>query len=355
VTEQRSTKRRFLRLLAASLYLLVVTVGVAAVLEGAARMLNTFGYVRSASPREVFDLRPGRHGHNEFGQRDRVYPRIKPAGTFRVAGIGDSNMYGMGAPAESVFLKQAERLLAQRAGRPVEIINFGVPGYNSAQEANLLEDVVAGWAPDLVVLQFCGNDYEMPNFIQTSAGPLVAHSFALHVVLRKLAKHRFPGLKRSVMGYHADVDVFPVPGLEFSPLDGPEATVEADGKTYSVKQFVSDPAQAPPEYRYMLGVDGVRAALRRVGAWSRAHGVPVIFLVGLMGDDQEPAAWGAAEGFEVLDVWPAITRYLTENGKSFTSLWVKPPTDAHPNEQGHAVIGQALAEAIAPHAAAAAR
>jgi len=303
MTGKRSAWRRFVRILAASLYLLTVTVGAAAVLEYVARLRNSFGYIRSSSPRE------------------------------------------------SVFLKQAERLLAQRADRPVEVINFGVPGYNTAQEANLLEDVVAAWDPDLVVLQFCGNDFQLPNFIQTSAGPLVSHSFALHVVLRKLAKHRWPGLKRWGMGYHDDVDVFPVPGLEFSPLDGPEGSLEADGNPDTVRQFISDPAQAPPEYRYMLGVDGVRAALRRVGVWSRAHGVPVIFMVGLMGGDQDPAAWGAAEGFEVLDVWPAITRYLTANGESFTALWVKPPIDSHPNEQGHAVIGQALAEAIAPHLA----
>jgi len=183
MTGKRSAWRRFVRILAASLYLLTVTVGAAAVLEYVARLRNSFGYIRSSSPRE------------------------------------------------SVFLKQAERLLAQRADRPVEVINFGVPGYNTAQEANLLEDVVAAWDPDLVVLQFCGNDFQLPNFIQTSAGPLVSHSFALHVVLRKLAKHRWPGLKRWGMGYHDDVDVFPVPGLEFSPLDGPEGSPEADGST----------------------------------------------------------------------------------------------------------------------------
>ncbi len=102
----------------------------------------------------------------------------------------------------------------------------------------------------------------------------------------------------------------------------------------------------------MLGVDGVRAALRRVGDWSRARGVPVIFLVGWGSHDPDAAGWGAAEGLEVLDIWPAVTRYLEETGQQFADLWVAPPTDNHPNEKGHAVIGQALVEAIAPHLAA---
>jgi lysophospholipase L1-like esterase len=343
------------RIVAASLYLLSVTAATAGILEYVARLRTSFGYVRSASPREVYELRPGRADHNELGQRDRVYSQAKPPGTFRVAGIGDSNMYGMGAPRERVFLKQAEQLLARSANRPVEVINFGVPGYNTAQEANLLEDVVAAWDPDLVVLQFCANDFELPNFIQTSGGPLVTRSFALHVVLAQLAKLWPDFVKRKLMGYHYGRDVFRVPGLEHAPLDGPETVYERAGKTYTTQQFVEDPAKAPPEYRYMLGVDGVRAALRRVAAWSRAHRVPVIFLVVWSGKDRDAAALGAAEGLEVLDVWPAVTRYLEETGKQFTDLWVAPPTDSHPNEAGHAVIGQALAEAIAPHLAAAAR
>jgi lysophospholipase L1-like esterase len=336
----KGSASRFVRIVAASLYLLTVTTCAAGVLEYVARSLNSFGYARSASPREVYELRPGQSDRNEFGQRDRVYSRAKPPGTFRVAGLGDSNTYGMGVPRERVFLKQAEQLLARRANRPVEVINFGVPGYNTAQEANLLEDVVAAWDPDLVVLQFCSNDFELPNFIQTSGGPFVTRSFALHAVLRKLAKPWPDFVKRELMGYRYGLDVFPVPGLEHVPMDGPE------------KQFTEDPAKAPPEYRYMLGVDGVRAALRRVAAWSRTHRVPVIFLVVWSGKDRDGAALGAAEGLEVLDAWPAVTRYLADTGQRFTDLWVA-PSDAHPNEKGHAVIGQALAEAIAPHLASA--
>jgi lysophospholipase L1-like esterase len=353
VTGKKGSARcRFVRVLTILLYLLTVTACAAGVLEYVARLRNSFGIVRSPSPREIYRLRPGWGDHNDFGQRDRAYSRTKPPRTFRVAGIGDSITYGSGAPRERVFLKQAEsRLLGDR---PVEVINFGVPGYNTAQEANLLEDEVVEWDPDLVVLQFCRNDFELPNFIQTSAGPLVARSFALHVVLKELARHWPAFVKRELMSYRYGLDVFPVPGLEHAPLDG-EAVYEVAGKTYTHKQFTTDPAKAPTEYRYMLGVDGVRAALRRVAAWSRAHRVPVIFLVGWGGADQDAAAWGAAEGLEVLDVWPAITRYLGETGQQFLDLWVAPPTDSHPNEKGHAVIGQALAEAIAPNLVAAAK
>jgi lysophospholipase L1-like esterase len=346
----KSALRGAVRVFAASVYLLIVAACAAATLEYVARVRNSFGYIRSDSPREIYELRPDRADHNGFGQRDRTYSRTKAPGTFRVAGVGDSYTYGMGTPRERVFLKEAERVLGRRTSQPVEVINFGVPGYNTAQEANLLEDRIPAWDPDLVVLQFCRNDFSLPNFIQTSASSIVTHSFALHVVLT----HPPPGwrqfVKREIMGYRYGQGFFPVPGLEHVPME--DVTDELDGVAHTSREFIRDLSKAPPEYRYMLGVDGVRAALRRVGEWSRAGGVPVIFLVGWRSHDRDAAEWGAAEGLEVLDIWPAVTKYLEETGHQFTDLWVAPPSDNHPNEKGHAVIGQALAEAIAPHLAA---
>lgn len=280
----------------------------------------------------------------------------KPPQTFRVAGVGDSISFGMGVPRDRVFLKRAEEELAGSGGRNVEVLNFGVPGYNTAMEDAEIEEVAAGWDPDLVVLQYCPNDLALPNYIQTHAPALVTRSFALHAALSGLAE-LFPRfVRRDVMHYRYDVAVFPVPGLEQVPPIGGDYVYQAFGKDYTAKSLPSDPAQVPAEYRSMVGEAGARAALGRIAGWSRARGVPVVFLVGWGGPvDAQAAAWAAAEGLEPLDAWPAIQQYLTANGLEFADLWVAPPDDLHPNERGHALLGHALAEVLARHLAQAPR
>jgi lysophospholipase L1-like esterase len=319
-----------------ALYLAVVALAIAGLLEWVARALNPFGYVRSASHELVYELRPDWRGeHNADGQRDRRHPRAKPAGTFRVVGLGDSYSYGMGVPAAKTFLAVAEELLSARSPAPVDVINFGVPGYNTGMEAALLERVARDWEPDLAVVQFCRNDFNLPNFVWTRRNGLVAHSYALHQLLWPLAE-RWPGFwKAGVMGYRYERNVFPVPGLEAVPMRNSNP--------------IGDPALAPEALRPMLGHAGVRAALDRIAALSRARGLPVVWLVGWGGFDQDVAAWGAQRGLEALDVWPGVTAHLAAQGRPFESIWVAPPTDNHPNVEGHAVIGALLARVLEAH------
>ena len=72
----------------------------------------------------------------------------------------------------------------------------------------------------------------------------------------------------------------------------------------------------------------------------------MLYLVGWAGQDGDIASWARAEGLTVLDMWPTVRGYLVKAGRDFPSLWVAPPIDNHPNEEGHAIIGRYLAEAI---------
>jgi lysophospholipase L1-like esterase len=315
-----------------ALYVAVVVLLAGGVLEAVARAKNRFGYVRAASPRVVYELRPVYWDHSPSGHRDRAYSKAKPAGVYRVVGLGDSYTYGFGVPRDKVFLKVAEQELNRQAGRPVEVINFGVPGYNTAMEAAVLEEVTPPWHPDLVVIQFGHNDFNLPNFLQTRGNGLVARSFALHVVLSRLARTWPTFVKRDVMGYRFDGPVFPVPGLEHVPIEDHNP--------------IGDPARTPPEYRDMIGPDGVRAALRAIGAEARRRSLPVLLLLGWAGLDRDVGRWAEAEGLSAVDIWPTVEGHLALTGRAFESLWVAPPTDNHPNEEGHAIIGRLLAERI---------
>jgi hypothetical protein len=199
-------------------------------------------------------------------------------------------------------------------------------------EAAVLGERTPAWRPDLVVIQFSRNDWNLPNFIETRANGLVKRSFAVHGVLARLARTWPTFIKRDVMGYRFDGPVFPVPGLEHVPIENDNP--------------IGDPARTPPEYRYMIGSEGVRRALRAIRAEAQRRAVPVMLLVGWGGQDQDVTGWATSEGLVVVDMWPAVRRRLAETGRDFQSLWVAPPADNHPNEEAHAIIGRLLAQRI---------
>ncbi|MDP9121547.1 MAG: SGNH/GDSL hydrolase family protein, partial [Acidobacteriota bacterium] len=100
---------------------------------------------------------------NSAGQRDDFeHPLTKAAGTLRIAVVGDSCVESLQVPLAQTFWKRLEGELgpsAARAGRRVEVLDFGVSGYGTAQELLTLRDEVWKYAPDLVLLAFyTGND-----------------------------------------------------------------------------------------------------------------------------------------------------------------------------------------------------
>ena len=128
-------------------------------------------------------LRPGvegwfkSEGHayvriSSAGLRDREHSVEKPEGAFRIAVLGDSYAEAMQVDAGNAFWSVLEDKLAQCAyqpGKRIEVINFGVSGFGTAQEYLMLESVAMRYRPDLVLLQFMnGNDVD-DNSIALSA------------------------------------------------------------------------------------------------------------------------------------------------------------------------------------------
>jgi hypothetical protein len=123
---------------------------------------GTFSW--SENPVLRYEPKRGSTGINSEGLRDREFSRVKPAGTRRIAVLGDSIAFGFcndGAaiPVENVFAKQLEVLLNQGSPRSqVEVINFAVSGYNTAQEAEMLRSKALKFDPDLIIVAVCLND-----------------------------------------------------------------------------------------------------------------------------------------------------------------------------------------------------
>ena len=121
-------------------------------------------YVTDA--RRGYSLRPNMEGWyrkegeayvriNSDGLRDREHSKIKPPNTFRIAVLGDSFVEALQVPFEESFCQRVEQQLRScpaMAGRDVEVINFGVSGYGTAQELITLRNQVWQYSPDLVLL-----------------------------------------------------------------------------------------------------------------------------------------------------------------------------------------------------------
>lgn len=120
---------------------------------------------RSDDSRLQFELRPGARVRaevdyriNRFGMRNPEVAEEKPAGVQRIAVLGDSIAFGYWVAEEQAFPRQLETMLGG-PGR-VEVLDFGVPGYNLEQEIETLRAKALRFAPDVVVVAFCLNDLE---------------------------------------------------------------------------------------------------------------------------------------------------------------------------------------------------
>jgi hypothetical protein len=138
--------------------------------------LRAVGYTYPVfyQPDEVrgYSLKPGMEGWyrkegaafvriNSDGLRDREHAKPKQAGTLRVAVVGDSYAEAFQVGQDKAFWSVMEKKLADcpaLAGRQVEVINFGVSGYGTAQELLTLREKVWDYSPDVVLLAVTTNN-----------------------------------------------------------------------------------------------------------------------------------------------------------------------------------------------------
>ena len=110
---------------------------------------------------------------NAEGLRDRDYERAKAPGTRRLLAFGDSFIEGWGVEVEESVSKRLEARLQEKAGGPIEVINFGVAGYGTDQELLFFEKTGRHYGPDRVLVFFYGNDLwnnALPNGIGSERG-----------------------------------------------------------------------------------------------------------------------------------------------------------------------------------------
>jgi len=122
-------------------------------------------YRRSSDPYLRYELVPGaKSGYmsvNSDGFRGPEYSITKPASTFRIIMLGDSETLSFMLAQSDALAAQLESLLNQKSGLiRYEILNFGVEGYNIFQELELLKTKGLKYNPDLIILNYVLNDPE---------------------------------------------------------------------------------------------------------------------------------------------------------------------------------------------------
>jgi hypothetical protein len=119
-----------------------------------------------------YALRPGAEGWyrkegeayvriNSDGLRDQEHSLTKPPDTIRIAVVGDSYPEAFPVSLDKTFwwvmganLQQCDAF----PGKKIEVLNFGVSGYGTAQELLTLRDQVWKYSPDLVMLAVTTNN-----------------------------------------------------------------------------------------------------------------------------------------------------------------------------------------------------
>jgi lysophospholipase L1-like esterase len=273
---------------------------------------------RSAIPGLAYELAPSLAGEflgtpvitNSEGLRGPELLPVRGPGLRRIAVLGDSTTFGWGVPALQAWPAQLQKALDQRTqGLVHEVLNFGVSGYSSRDEAVVLEAKALLAEPELVLVGYNLND---PEFRPRQ--PL----------------HRF---------------FAPAPWWEGSRL-----------ARWAVARWQSWGKGGADVFRALHAPDSetwgsVRQAFARMAELTSAADVPVLVVLFPLGEvPADPALYRYADlhaqvaqaagdaGLHVLDLTSAYAAVAGGEG------YLLP--DLHPNARGHEIAAVAVAERL---------
>lgn len=294
--------------------------------------------------RIVFELRPHTRGTfigqqieiNSLGMRDKERSVEKSPGTFRILALGDSHTFGWGVGQNETWPSVLEeKLLVKYPKRDFEVMNLGVPGYNAVQEVQAFETKAEALNPDLVIINYCNNDMDLPNFLANPPDPFsLSTSYLWEFINRRidLFKGNF---------------INPL-GLKVMPID--DAT----------KRFRMPMERIPERFRPLYGWENMLDAYRRMAKICQDMNIPYVFLLNF--NDYRFRLRGRTptvvpkyvrdlviqlqeEGYLVVDPQERIFNYLKTNGLDHTAIWIK-KKDSHSNAIRHRYLAEEVLEQL---------
>ncbi len=105
---------------------------------------------------------------NSHGLRGREFNTVKPPGKIRILILGDSVVFGWGAPQDSIFGARLQDMFKSWTEK-VEVISAGVGSWNTRTEYEFLRSTAIQFQPDILLLVIVSNDLEPHRRGRTAA------------------------------------------------------------------------------------------------------------------------------------------------------------------------------------------
>jgi len=355
-------------------------------------------------------LRPGSQGWyrnegeayiriNSDGLRDHEHSKVKPAGTIRIAILGDSYAEALQVPLEATFWAHLERELNgchAFGDKKVEVLNFGVSGFGTAQELQMLRYRVWDYDPDIVLLTVTtGNDVRNNSiFLETQRSIFLEtqrHSpffrlkngdLVLDDSFRKLPGHKpkesLPWqFYRSIANSSRTVQLFSkVKNRSAIGNIGPKAQAKnsaAERANLAAEEGLDETIYFEPpndEWREAWEItekliakihEEVVARKKRMIVVTLSSGVQVHPAAGiqeryvkersiedLFYPDMRIKAFGEKHGIEVIMLAPSLAKYARASGKFLHGFEKTGLGRGHWNGEGHKRAGELIANSLCP-------
>ena len=263
---------------------------------------------------------------NSMGFRDYDYNLlVKGEGCYRVLCVGDSFTFGVGLALEDTYPKQLERLLQREfADKRLEVVNCGVPSYNTVREYEFIANEALIYKPDLIILSYVFNDSE---YTVTYTSPRNKFINSLKDRMQRFRVYDFLIEKIHLVSYL------------FKGMTLPDPQYRVQG----LKHSFSD------EY---IGWQKNKEAFGLLSAWSKKHHIPIVYLIFPkleFLDKDYPYFFFHEKVKQALQGEPYILdMYPVFKGKKAEELWVN-PFDGHPNKEANALMVKVLAGFLGEH------
>ncbi len=100
------------------------------------------------------------------GFNDAVRREEKEPGSYRVAVLGDSWVWGDGVSYDQIWSHKLEQLLLAAYPGRLEVISWGLRGWSTSDEFNFLKARGLKYHPDLLIMGFVPNDPDLGDYQQ---------------------------------------------------------------------------------------------------------------------------------------------------------------------------------------------
>jgi lysophospholipase L1-like esterase len=308
----------------------------------------------SAYPDLMYELTPGATGglsENDIQINSQGFrgpePSSRPSGKLVIV-LGDSIAFGNSMLSDDTFSSQLQHRLYS-GKQDVEILNFGVGGYDILQEVSLLEIRGLKYHPKLVVVTYCLNDISIASTNLQQIEWRRSQSFLYRSRLGQLVLSNIERIKLKRWLRHMNQpEVF---HHEY------EHQIDSIGDDEVELLNLMNQAPTYPSTTYYGDRDRIgrlRFSFRRLANISKENGFQVaIMIVPLLVGDAETYTHRTAHrivemearraGFDTIELTNAFMRAGTRN------LTTEFGDIIHPNTRGHTIMADLLFEYVVNH------